>query len=300
MTPTLSVVIASHNASRTIVGCLHALEAQPGREGMEVLVADSSTDGTDAIIRAQFPNVRLLHFTEPLTVPQLRGQAMAVACGEIIAVIDPYSIVDERWLPALLEAHKTRPNLVIGGAVELHDADRQDLAAWTLYISEYGPFMLPLKDGPIDILPGSNISYKRPALGDTGRLKRDGFWKTFVNWDLLAREGLWLAPSVIVRLRKPIPFRDFLRTRYDHGRCFAGMRTAAAPLHQRLLRACTAPLLPAVLWFRTSSAYWPKRRYRRQFILTIPAQLALLVNWARGELWGYLRGCGGSCSRLFY
>ena len=300
MNPSLSVVIATHNARATIAGCLRALEHQPGRETAEVIVADSSTDGTDLIIREQFSDVRLLRFSEPLTVPQLRGHAMSVARAHVVAVIDPYSVVEARWLPELLEAHRIQPNLVIGGAVDLDGAATSSLTAWTLYLWEYGRFMLPLKMGPADILPGSNISYKRTALGNTDRLQAHGFWKTFVNWKVEEQETLWLAPSVVVRLRKPIPFTDFLRTRFDHGRCFAGMRTQDASLSERLFRAIAAPLLPGLFWLRTLRVCWPKRRYRTQFILTTPAQILLSVNWAMGEFWGYLRGSGSSCARLFY
>ena len=68
----------------------------------------------------------------------------------------------------------------------------------------------------------------------------------------------------------------------------------------RLFRAMTTPLLPGLFWLRTLRACWPKRRYRAQFVLTSPAQILLSVSWTWGELWGYLRGCGSSCARLFY
>lgn len=296
----VSVVIAACNASSTIAACLEALEGQPERERLEVIVADSSTDGTEAIVRQRFPWVRLLHFDTSLGVAQLRGRAWVEARSRIVAVIDPFSIVREDWLSELLRVHRERPNPVIGGAVELALADRQSLTAWTLFISEYGMFMPPVKAGPAPILPGSNISYKRSVLKDEERFGRDGFWKTFVNRELGLREPLWLAPSVVVRLHKPIPFRSFLRSRYHHGRCFAGMRVADKGWPERLLRAVSAPLLPAVLWLRWLGVYWPKGRYRFQFVATTPGQWLLFIAWAWGELGGYLFGRGKSCDRLFY
>ena len=55
---------------------------------------------------------------------------------------------------------------MIGGAVELHDAERAGYGAWTLYFNEYGMFMPPVVQGPAPIVPGSNVSYKRAALFD--------------------------------------------------------------------------------------------------------------------------------------
>jgi len=299
--PRVSVVIAARNAARVIARCLSALHAQACPDGVEAIVADCSEDGTGTIVRTQFPGVRLLTFGPPMNLAQLRGRGIAVARGDIIAILDPYSIVDEQWLPELLKVHAERPNLIVGGAVELFRAEAQDLLAWATYINEYGMFMLPMTAGAMEILPGSNISYKRVALFD-GEMPRYGdFWKTFVNWKAERDHSpMWLAPSVVVRLHKPIPFGDFLHTRFDHGRCFAAMRVADARPVERLLRALTTPLLPIVFLWRTGRRYWAKRRYRAKLVLTVPLQLLLFGHWALGEFVGYWRGPGESCRRLSY
>lgn len=299
--PVLSVVIAAHNAAAVIARCLAALCAQAGPGRVEVIVADSSTDGTTEAVRTEFPSVHLLHFDQPLTIPQLRGKGIAVAQGQIIAILDPFSVVARDWSSQLIKAHRERPNLAIGGAVELYDAESRSLADWATYLNEYGLFTPPVAEGEVNLLPGSNISYKRRALFDGQRPAREEFWKTFVNWEI-ERTGspLWLAPGMVVRLWKPVRFWDFFRTRYDHGRCFAAMRAARAGRLERLLRAATAPLLPALLLWRLGCPFWTKRRYRLKFAATAPLQLLLLASWACGEMAGYWRGSGRSCSRLFY
>ena len=297
----VSVVIGACNAARVIARCLSALEGQAQSELVEVIVADCSGDGTDTIVRTQFPRVQLLHFGTPMNLAQLRGRGIATARGDIIAILDPYSIVDERWLSELLKVHAERANLIVGGAVELFGAEGQGLLAWATYINEYGMFMLPMTAGTADILPGSNISYKRIALFDGEKARYPEFWKTFVNWEVgQHRSAMWLAPSVIVRLHKPIPFGEFLHTRFHHGRCFAGMRVAHARAGERLLRALTTPLLPIVFVWRWGRRYWAKGRYRAKFILTLPLQLLLFGHWALGEFVGYWRGPGRSCQRVVY
>jgi hypothetical protein len=299
--PRLSVVIAARNAGPVIGECLAALRAQRESERAEVIVADCSTDGTGELVRDRLPGARLLHFDEVLTVPELRGRGIAAATGEIIAILDPFSIADEDWHSEVLRAHEQRPNLVIGGAVDLHPALQGSLLAWAAYINEYGMFMPPVAPGEVDIVPGSNVSYKRQALFDGPRPRYPVFWKTFANWEAEAGGSRpWLTPRVVVKLRKPVPFLDFLRTRYDHGRCFAGMRVAEAARGEKLRRALTAPLLPGVLQWRWSRVYWAKRRRRRPFLLTLPLQIALFSVWAWGELRGYLGGPGRCCARLFY
>lgn len=295
----LSVVIASHNTARVIAQCLSALDSQSAAVD-EIIVADSSTDGTDEIVRAQFPRARLLHFAEPLTVPQLRGKGIALARGDVIAILDPFSMADMEWAAELRRAHQARPNLVIGGAVDLRDAARQNLLTWAQYINEYGMFMPPIDESAIEILPGSNLSYKRAALFDGDKPRYAEFWKTFVNWSAEAEEPLWLAPRALVRLNKPIPFRDFLRTRFDHGRCFADMRVADASKAEKVFRAISTPLLPAIFSWRWGSRCWANKRARVKFLLTLPLQMLLFGNWACGEFVGYARGAGDSCRKLFY
>ena len=298
----LSIVIGVHNAESVIAECLDALERQPGRNDTEIIVADSSTDRTPEIVRQKFPSVHLLHSDAPLTLPQLRGKGIAASHGEIVAIIDPYSIVDDGWILETLKAHDTHPHVVLGGSVDLHEACRDSLAAWAIYINEYGLFMPPVPYGETWILPGSNIAYKRRALFDEqGNPRFAAFWKTFANRDLEAKgQALLLVPGMGVRLWKPIPFLDFLRTRIDHGRCFGGKRVSSSALGERLVRAASCPLVPFILLYRWGRAYVAKRRRLDMFVLTLPHQLLLFGTWAIGEFVGYLRGPGRSCSRLFY
>jgi hypothetical protein len=298
----LSVVIASHDAETVIDACLQALAVQRAHADIEVIVADSSTDRTPELVRDRFGWVRLLHTGEPLAVPALRGRGIAAARGEVIAIIDPFSIVTGDWAAAVVRSHKLRPHPVVGGAVELHGADRASYADWALYLNEYGLFMPPVIEGETWIVPGSNLSYKRAALFDAeDRPRYPVFWKTYVNWELEgASSALWLDPAIRVELNKPIPFGDYLSTRYAHGRCFGGMRVAGAPASTRLLRAASTVVVPFVLLWRWTAGFWPKRRRRLRYALSLPAQLALFGVWAWGEAWGYLRGPRSCCEQLFY
>ena len=296
----LSVVIAAHDASAVIDTCLAALEPQCRGRQVEVIIADSSTDGTPERVACRFPWVRLLRFTEPLTVPALRGRAIAVAQAPIIAILDPYSVAASDWVEQVIRAHARQPHAVIGGSVGLYRADRCSLATWTVYLNEYGLFMPPTVRGETWIVPGSNVSYKRPVLFDGATPRYPVFWKTFANWEI-ERTGspLWLEPAMRVDLNKPIPLTEYLRTRYAHGRCFAGMRVRDRSAAVRLLRAMSTPLVPPILIWRWTRGFWPKRRHRGRFVLTLPTQLALFTVWAWGEVWGYLFGSGDSCDRLY-
>ena len=109
-------------------------------------------------------------------------------------------------------------------------------------------------------MPGCNVSYKRAALFDGDRPRYEVFWKTFVNWEIQAGGSpLWLAPRVLVRLSKPVPFTDFLTSRFDHGRCFAGMRPSARWTGRS---GCFArrprPRCRLIMWWRWGRVCWAK------------------------------------------
>lgn len=295
----LSVVIASHNAEAVIETCLSALDLQRREHHAEVVVADSSTDATPEIITERFPWVRLLHFDGPVSVPHLRGRGIAASLGAVIAILDPFSVAAPDWARNVLAAHARDPHLAIGGAVGLHRPESRSLGAWTVYFNEYALFMPPLRGGASWIVPGSNVSYKRSALFDGTAPRYPVFWKTFVNWEIeRAGSPLWLADDVLVELNKPIPFGSFLATRYHHARCFAGMRGGNGPM--RIVRAVSSPVVPLLLAWRWTRGFWPKRRHRLRFLLTLPGQLALFTVWSLGEAWGYLRGPGRCCEQLYY
>lgn len=294
-------MIASHNAVRVIGRCLEALCAQEGATQLEILVADSSDDGTEQLVRERFPQVRLLHFAAALTVPELRAKAIEIAQGAVIAILDPYSIAAHDWAVATVASHQRRANPVIGGSVDKDPAMGSGLFAWALYFNEYGLFMPPVAQGSVAIVPGSNVSYKRAMLFDGPKARHAVFWKTFVNQQAEdAGQALWLEPDIRIGLDKPIPFADYLLTRFFHGRCYAAMRVADRGWANRWLRAASTPLVPLLLCARWTRAIWPKRRERLRYLMTLPLQLALFSVWAAGEMCGYLFGCGGSCRRLFY
>ena len=65
--PQLSVIIASYNARDTVAACLDSLRCQETSIPFEVLLVDSSTDGTAEVVRHHYAEVRLI------TSPQRLG-----------------------------------------------------------------------------------------------------------------------------------------------------------------------------------------------------------------------------------
>jgi glycosyltransferase involved in cell wall biosynthesis len=97
--PTLSVVIPCYNAERYIAATIESVLAQ-GHASLEIIVVDDgSADGSVALVRAAFPQVRLEQQANA-GVAAARNRGIALARGEWIAFVD----ADDIWLPGKLEA----------------------------------------------------------------------------------------------------------------------------------------------------------------------------------------------------
>ena len=295
-----SIIVAGNGDHPPWSRCLEALRPQLGPD-IEVLAAMGAAPRAAETVARILPSARIVSHPRPEPLQALRAEALAQARGEVIAFLDCFSIVEPGWLAALLDAHRRRPNLAIGGSVELADAASASLGRWATYINEYGLFMPPLEAGERPLLPGCNLSYKRQALFDGDRPRTREFWKTFVNERLRqGGSGLWVEPAAVVRLDKPVSFVDYGLTRLDHGCCYGAMRGRHMPTLERAARALATPILPAVLLARWAAVYWATGRRRYKLLLTSPLQALLFGCWALGEGVGYAFGAGDSCRRLFY
>lgn len=296
--PKLSVIIASDNSSHTIEDCLSALKNQAKGNEVETIVVDCSTDGTTRIIKTRFPEIKLITFPERISLPLLLGTGISHSTGEIIAVTDAACVVDSNWISEILKAHET-PNPVIGGAVEIEVERNKGMVEWAAYFCEYGQFMHPLKEGVVKELPGNNVSFKRWTLSKGQEFVQNEFWKSY--WcRRLEEEGIKLfsIPSIVVHYNKSFSLVPFLIARFHYGRCFAGMRIANSSFLTRMYYIAGSPALPVLLFIRTTKSILSKKRYLREFILSLPVSILRIASWSLGELWGYLTGPGNSCTKV--
>ena len=292
--PGLSIVIGSIDPGPVILDCLAALEKQAGPE-VEVLVVDSSSDGTAERVRARFPWARLIEAPAVPSLPKLRGLGMAAARAPVVGVLDGWCLVGDGWIAEAIRVHRERPELVVGGGVELAPSERRSFVAWATYLFDYWEFVPPFVNGRVGVLPGNNIVYKRTALASDDTLRTVGFWKAFTNAHLKeSHHGFWSSSGLAVRIRRRLSLGRFLRSRYHHGRSYAAMRVEAASWWVRAQWALITPGLPVLFLARQIRGLAAKRGARAWFIACAPLLLAFHASWAWGELCGYLRGAGRS------
>jgi glycosyltransferase involved in cell wall biosynthesis len=131
--PDVSVVVASFNERDAIERCLASLERQETSRSFEVIVIDSSIDGTDAVAR-RFPFVRVFHFPERKYCGDARNEGLALARADVIAFLDADCFVENDWIEAIFRAHQS-PYLAVGGVIE--NGAPESLLAWAYYFCEF-------------------------------------------------------------------------------------------------------------------------------------------------------------------
>ena len=288
----LSIIIAAQDAGPHLNQCVAAAVTQLPPAEMEILVVDGSgKPELEQWIRA-FPSARLIVGAPQSNVPQLWRAGIEAARGRIVALTIENCVPAPDWARRMLAAHEA-DWAGVGGAIEM--AREARLADWAVYFSRYSNYMLPFAPRVLDDLAGDNCSYKCEALDRVQGQTGDGFWETFLHYDMRHRkERLLCDPSPVVTYRGGLTAWRFFRRRYIHGRYFAARRGRAFTLPQRLMRAAGFVAVPPLLLNRMARRVWKNGRHRSKFVAALPLVIAFLLAWACGECVGYTLGPSGT------
>jgi hypothetical protein len=292
--PDLSVVVASVNGWEVLEPTLKALDAQPERAFMEVIVVDAVGGETRERLRAHQPPVEVIEAVR-LPIPKLRHLGVCRTKGKLVAILEDHGRVAPGWAASVLKAHEG-PWAAVGGAVE---NGKRGLVNWAVFFCEYTPYMKPVLEGEATDLPGNNIAYKRPHLMRHAKVLAQGKWESWIN-DNLRADGVRLAStnSVVVHHIKPFRFGYFVVQRFHFARSYAGMRRVDQSILTRLVYGFGSLALPALLMTRVTKTVLSKKRNLGWFLASSPLVALFLTVGAVGEMVGYLFGPGSSLDKV--
>lgn len=100
----ISIVIPNWNGKHFLQACLDSLAAQT-YDPLEVIIVDNaSTDGSQAYIRENYPDVVLVELPENRGFTGACNAGMEAARGQVIALLNNDTEVDPEWAGALIDA----------------------------------------------------------------------------------------------------------------------------------------------------------------------------------------------------
>jgi len=161
--PRISVVVCTHNGSRTIRDCLEGLACLEYPNFEAIVVDDGSSDGTADIAREY--DVRLLR-TENRGLSCARNTGLDAATGEIVAYLDDDAYPDPHWLQYLAAAFEATDHASIGGP-NIPPPGAGALAECVAN-APGGPVHVLLSDREAEHIPGCNMAFRKVCLAAIG------------------------------------------------------------------------------------------------------------------------------------
>jgi GT2 family glycosyltransferase len=112
----LSVVIVNYNVRQFLENALQSIrKAAEGLEAEVFVVDNASTDGSPEMVRAGFPEVRLIVNTENLGFARANNIALARARGEFLLLINPDTLVQEDTFQRMIAFFRRHPDAGLAG-----------------------------------------------------------------------------------------------------------------------------------------------------------------------------------------
>ena len=280
----ISVIIPAYHGAATIAGCLASVVLATQGRRSEIILVDSSGDGSSAIVREQFPQVTLILSPTRLSAGAARNAGIARARGTLLFFVDQDCQVPADWI-AGLEKHFADPGVGgVGGSLGmLNPTARTGSAIYFLEFFRHLPTDSPPQRNP-DFLLGCNCAYRADVLRSVSFPDQTLGEDVLVS-HLVCRQGFDLVydPSVEVLHTNRVGKREFLRYNMKMG--------SASAAYQMALRQ---PRSLPFLWFPALVFIAPfiilpmifvrvlrcRRPYLKSFLLLLPVCFVGNLVWA--------------------
>ena len=218
--PRISVVVCTHNGSRTIRNCLEGCARLRYPDYEVIVVNDGSTDSTAQIVR-DF-EVRLINIQSG-GLSRARNIGLDAVTGQIIAYLDDDARPDEHWLGHLAHTFLTSDHVGVGGPniVPVDDPPFSQCVA----NAPGGPTHVLITDHLAEHIPGCNMAFRVRQLREVG-----GFDPRFriagddvdVCWKLQARGWtLGFNPAAVVWHHRRHTLGAYWKQQVNYGRAEA-------------------------------------------------------------------------------
>jgi GT2 family glycosyltransferase len=218
--PRISVVVCTHNGSRTIGQCCEEVTRLDYPDYEVIVVDDGSTDDTADVVNPY--DVKLIQ-TRNHGLSSARNTGANAATGEIVAYIDDDAWPDSHWLRYLALAFGSGEYAGVGGPniAPPSGSGTADAVA----NAPGGPIHVLLTDDVAEHIPGCNMAFRKTALLAVG-----GFDASFrvagddvdLCWRIQAHGWtLGFTPAAVVWHHRRSSLKAYLRQQWGYGKAEA-------------------------------------------------------------------------------
>lgn len=279
----VSVIIPAYRGLATIGACLDSVHQAATCLTHEIIVVESSHDGTADLVQRRFPGVKVIESASRLSSGAARNEGFRHARGRLWLCVDQDCLVPQDWMTRLVELLGSDGVGAAGGSIGV--ANRANLAGWCVYFLEFFthfPSRGRVRDD--NFLIGANSGW-RPESAGTEIFPNRTLGEDLIASDRIRQSGLIVRydPGLTVRHHNRHGWAEFLRYCREMGAAAADTRTrlggrSIAVLHRVPAMAFGIPflILPQIAWRLVSAP----RGYLLVFLAMLPCCIVGHFVWA--------------------
>jgi GT2 family glycosyltransferase len=190
--PDLSIVLVCWNNKAYLEPCLRSLYDGGMRSSFDVVAVDNgSTDGSQAMLREQFPDVIIIQNDHNVGLGKASNQGIVATRGRHVLLLNNDTLVNGPSFEAMVEFLDSHPNVgAVGGKLLNSDGTVQSchnkfptLREEFLIATQLGEFFWPgypanitdTQPGPVDWMSSACLMVRRAALDQVGLLDEEYF-----------------------------------------------------------------------------------------------------------------------------
>lgn len=297
--PELTAAVVVGDLRERAQSTIDAVGAQTAAARIELVVVDSGPeDAPDLATPRGLPAtyVRVPHGGDYAAG---RAEAARRASTPVVAYVEDHAVPDPAWAEAVIEAHEG-PWAVVGYAFT--NANPESYGSRVSHMADYGPWAHPGPHGPLRLLPGNNVSYKRDALLAFGDRLEGLLVVDFNVQDELRAQGrgTYSESRALVAHENFERVADLCGANFAYCRLMAMNRALGWSRARRLAYAAAVPVaVPVMKLARLLRSLRGRRALWGGAVVTLPGVIATFVWSSAGEALGYLGGDLGRAEREF-
>lgn len=285
--PDVSIIIPCRNGMSTIERCLDSVRRAVDGRNAEIILIDSSDDGTDRFVADNYPQVRLTHFTTRTLPGTARNQGAALARAPLVAFLDADCTVPPDLIDNVLHSFQRDPEQpAIVGCVR---NGNPGAASWLSFVSEFNGFFGRQRRRRTLTLPAYCAVFQRSVFDAYGGFP-ENLWPgedTILSARMAqGNEPMFLEPNVWVFHHDRDTMSTYLTHQYALGYAFSVSRT----LMPQLLGAGSLRASAASVY--ALAGYRSLKMLQRTFASDWSNGLRMLLLMP-GYLWGASRWIKG-------
>ena len=121
----VSIIVVNWNGRGLLARCLQCVESTVKQVRYEVIVVDNaSTDGSQDMMKRDFPNVRLIENTQNVGFAAANNQGMEIAQGRFVLLLNSDAFVKDGTVDTMVAFMDAHPEAGMAGCKLLYDDGR--------------------------------------------------------------------------------------------------------------------------------------------------------------------------------